>query len=357
MKKFLLIASRPLANDGLTKIEMDVINYNKNVIEFEVACGFGFDNPYGKQLKEGQIKCYSLPTKSRSFSYMKAIYKLVKKEKYDGVYIHGNSAMMFLEAIPSKLAGTYVVTHCHNTKSNYPLVHYIVKPFFNAAVDAKIGCSSLASRWAYCGKNMVTIVNGVDIEQFRYDEQKRSEVIRRLGWTNNKIVGHIGRFSTEKNHEKLIRIFGEMYKKDPSVRLLLIGEGCLRSVIEMQITKLELSDVVRIIEYTDKPQDYMNVMDIMIIPSLSEGLCLVAIEAQANGMPVLISHSFPPETHATNLVRELDLEDDDSIWAETALRLIYKRRQDVTDQLIGKGLDKKNMLSEIQQLLVKQKVV
>ena len=69
MKRILLIASRPLANDGLTKIEMDVIAYNDGIIEFEVACGFGFDNIYGKQLYKKQIKCHSLPRKKNVFAY------------------------------------------------------------------------------------------------------------------------------------------------------------------------------------------------------------------------------------------------------------------------------------------------
>ena len=253
MKQILLIASRPLANDGLTKIEMDVIKYNKGIIDFEVACGFGFDNLYGDQLHKQQIKCHSLPQKKKAFEYMRAIYKLVKKEKYDAIYIHGNSAMMFMEAIPSKIAGARVITHCHNTKSDYPLIHYIAKPFFNMAVDTKIGCSLLASKWAYCGKNIITIVNGVEIDQFKYDEKKRLEVRKSLEWSENKIVGHIGRFSKQKNHKKLINIFSEMYKKDHSMRLLLIGDGDLKNEIENQIRNMKLENVVCIINQTEKP--------------------------------------------------------------------------------------------------------
>lgn len=353
MKRILLIASRPLANDGLTKIEMDVIKYNKGTIEFEVACGFGFDNFYGKQLHEQQIKCHSLPLKKKVFAYMRAIYKLVKAEKYDGVYIHGNSAMMFMEAIPSKIAGERVITHCHNTKSDYPLVHYIAKPFFNMAVDIKIGCSSLASKWAYSGKNIITIINGVDINRFRYDEKKRIEVRKSLGWTENKIVGHIGRFSKQKNHKKLVEIFAEMYKKDQSMRLLLIGNGDLQHEIENYIQKLGVADEVCIINYTENPQDYMSAMDIMIIPSLFEGLCLVAIEAQANGLPVLIDQFFTVETSASDLVNGLELKDDNAVWAETAIDIMKNGRHDVSKQLIKEQMDKENMLKNIQDILVK----
>ena len=353
MKQILLIASRPLANDGLTKIEMDVIKYNKGIIDFEVACGFGFDNLYGDQLHKQQIKCHSLPQKKKAFEYMRAIYKLVKKEKYDAIYIHGNSAMMFMEAIPSKIAGARVITHCHNTKSDYPLIHYIAKPFFNMAVDTKIGCSLLASKWAYCGKNIITIVNGVEIDQFKYDEKKRLEVRKSLEWSENKIVGHIGRFSKQKNHKKLINIFSEMYKKDHSMRLLLIGDGDLKNEIENQIRNMKLENVVCIINQTEKPQDYMAAMDIMIIPSLFEGLCLVALEAQANGLPVLIDNFFSPETKASNLVKQMDLRDENTVWAETAISLLEKGRHDVSKQLIEEKMDKEDMMKSIQDILVK----
>ena len=355
MKKILLIASRPLANDGLTKIETDVIKYSIDSIEFEVACGFDydFDNLYVKQLKKQQIKFHALPSKKKPFTYMREIYKLVKRERYDGVYIHGNSAMMFMEAIPAKLTRTRVITHCHNTKSDYPLVHYIAKPFFNRAVDVKIGCSLWASQWAYCGKNIITIINGIEIDLFKYDKKKRNEVRKLLDWESNKVVGHIGRFSKQKNHKKLIDVFSEMYKKDDSMRFLLIGDGDLKENIENQIRILGLSEVVCIIDKTEAPQDYMNAMDIMIIPSLFEGLCLVALEAQANGLPVLIDEFFTPETCATDLVKILKLHDPDGVWAESAIQLMQEGRHDVSKQLYEKKMDKEDMMKSIWDILVK----
>lgn len=223
---------------------------------------------------------------------MRAIQKLIKEHNYDIAYIHGNSALMFLEIIPAKLGGTHVITHCHNTKSNFPIVHYIMKPIFNLNVDKKIGCSSLASRWAYCGNNIITIPNGVETDRFIFDERVRKQIRSQLKWETCKIVGHIGRFNKQKNHIKLIRIFDEMNKMDNTTRLILIGDGELRESIISEIDRRELSQYVQILPFTDRPQDYMQAMDIMIMPSLFEGLCLVAVESQANGLPVLIDNFF-----------------------------------------------------------------
>lgn len=353
-KKILLIASRPLANDGLTKIEMDIIRFSKDVIQFEIACGFGFDNEYGTELRMLGIPCFSLPRKKNVYKYMSEIKRLVEKGDYDSVYIHGNSAMMFLEAFPSKWAGARVITHCHNTKSNYPWIHYIIKPFFNMSVDEKIGCSVLASKWAYCGKRINTIVNGVDIDRFRFDKNKRGDIRGMLGWTQNVIVGHVGRFNRQKNHKKLIDIFSKMHKKDNNCRLLLIGNGELSSETEEKIKELGLKDAVNIIEHTHRPQDYMQAMDIMIMPSLFEGLCLVAVEAQANSLPVLIDDFFSPETSATCICENLNLKASDEEWARKAFEMIKNGRRDVSGQLKEKNMDHQDMMVKIQKVLINE---
>lgn len=351
-KKILLIASTPLKNDGLTKIEMDIIRTFKDQFSFEVACGFGFNNSYGDELKSYGIHCHDLPPKKHPFVYMSAINKLVKKGNYDTVYIHGNSAMMFLEAIPSKTARTRVVTHCHNTKSDYPLVHYIMKPIFNLFVDKKIGCSSLASKWAYCGKSILTIPNGIEIDRFRFDEEVRRKVRTELGWNDNKIVGHLGRLNKQKNHKKLIGIFYEMHKLDLSMRLLLIGDGELLDDIKKDVSLRGLEDAVKILGFTDRPQDYTQAMDVMVLPSLFEGLCLVAVEAQANGLPVLINNGFSPETSATEQAEAIDLSFPDVVWAEHAIELMNRGRKDVTEQIRNRNMDKSDMMSSIGKVLM-----
>ena len=350
-KRILLIASRPLANDGLTKIETDVIFACASSIDFEVGCCFGFENEVGKKLISNNIPCHNFPNKKKPFSYMYAIGKLVKKEKYDAVYIHGNSAMMFLEAMPAKLSGSKVITHCHNTKSNYPFIHYVMKPIFNIFVDKKIGCSILASKWAYCGRNIITIPNGIEIDKFSFDEKNRKKVREALGWEDKKIVGHIGRFNKQKNHSKLIGIFDEMHKLDEDMRLLLIGDGELYSDIKAEIDARKLDDCTKIIGFADRPQDYMQAMDVMIVPSLFEGLCLVAVEAQANGLPVLIDSFFSLETSVTEQAVRIDLSLSDQEWARYGIQLIERGRKNVKDQIRNKKMDQSDMLDAIEKVL------
>jgi glycosyltransferase involved in cell wall biosynthesis len=352
MKKGLLLASCPPNHDGLTKIEFDVLKYNKNVIDFDLACD-QINDEYDTLLKEMGVKTYILKNKKNPARYMQSIFQLVKRQKYDFVYIHGNSAMMVLESLPAKLAKTNVITHCHNTKSNYPFVHKLVKPLFNKTVDVKIGCSSLASQWAYLGKGIYTIVNGIDIKRFRYQSADRDAIRTRLGWQNKLIVGNIGRFSKQKNHRRLIEIFDELCKINADYRLLLIGEGELREDIQQLINDKGLGQFVDILDYTDEPEKYLSAMDILVMPSLFEGLGLVALEAQANGLPVLIDTFFPPETSATENCERLSLSDGDHIWAAKIDQMVKDGRREVSDELYANNLDQEDMMKAIQRLLLK----
>lgn len=351
-KKILIIATSPLANDGLTKIEIDIIQANKSVINFEIACGFGFENEYGKKLKEANIICHNLPAKKNVIAYMYSIKKLVKKNEYDSVYIHGNSAMMFFESFPSKIAGTRVITHCHNTRSDFPLIHYMIKPLFNMLVDEKIGCSSMACKWAYCGGRIKNIINGIDVNTFMFDESKRKSIRHSLEWDENLIIGHIGRFNRQKNHEKLINIFYEMLKISPKCRLLLIGDGELKFEIENKIKCLKLQDYVQIICYTDKPQNYLQAMDVVVMPSRFEGLCLVALEAQANGVPIVLSDKVAPETFSAKNAFCISLDKTDYEWAYVILKELDISRNRNTEYLQNTAYDKKNMMQQLRMVLL-----
>ncbi len=132
---------------------------------------------------------------------MYSIWKLIRKNSYDVIYIHGNSAMMFIEARPCKLgAAKRIIAHCHNTRTQHPFFHYIFKPLFSLITDVKIGCSQLAAQWAFLGKNYQVVLNGVNTNRLHFDLLVRNKVREELGWQNQFIIGHVGRFNYQKNH-------------------------------------------------------------------------------------------------------------------------------------------------------------
>lgn len=352
-KNILLIATTPLLTDGLTLIEMDVIRFNRDNVHFEVATSFDYDNQYGEQLKSWGIPCYQLPPKNKPFQYMCAIYNKVKEGNYSAVYIHGNSAMMFLEAIPSKIAGVgRVITHCHNTSTDYPIVHYLMKPVFNKAVDVKIACSEAAGKWAYCGKNIHIIKNGVDLKRFQFNSELRERYRKELGWEKNVIIGHVGRFTTQKNHFFLIDIFEELYRNNSRMRLLLIGDGVLKPDVQKYVEKKGLQEQVRFLGAVNNVSDYYHAMDVFLLPSLFEGLSLVVIEAQANGLVCFCSDTCTPESFATNGAIKLPLAIGADKWADAILNRVSSTRRDNISLMRTAGWDKSVMMEKIRHILL-----
>src|SRR5262249_10489791 len=163
---------------------------------------------------------------------------------------------------------------------------------------------------------------GVDFKPF--EQQSRSNLRESLGIRHDAfVVGHVGRFHEQKNHLFLLQIMEELLKKCPHAQLLLIGDGPLRPDIVAEVERRGLHDYVKFVPDTlSVPQFMLEVMDCFVLPSRYEGLGLVAVEAQAAGLPCVLSDRVPNEAVVDpKLVHFLRLEETPEKWAETALQL------------------------------------
>lgn len=352
-KKVLILGTCPLANDGITKIEMDICRQFHDDFDFEFALGFSFDNKYGRELKSLGVRLHELEPKRHVLKYMKSIESLVRSNGYDVVYIHGNSAMMYVEARPARRGGAgRVIAHCHNTNTKHPFFHRCFKPFFNRILDLKIGCSAMAAEWAFSGKNIVVIPNGIDTKRMTFDPDARSEKRLELNAGDKILVGHIGRFIEQKNHDKVISVFSAFHQANENSHLLLIGSGQEKERIAEKVRDEVLSDDVTFIDYTDTPEAYISAMDVMLMPSLYEGFGLVAAEAQANGLPVVISDQFPSEAVIIpDGVTVMDLTDSDEEWSKALLEAVGRGRYIPDHDSIAR-MDWQEMMNSIRNVLI-----
>lgn len=352
-KKVLILGTCPLSNDGITKIEMDICRQFHNDLDLEFALGFSFDNKYGRELQSLGVRLHELEPKAHVLKYMKSIETLVRNNSYDTVYIHGNSAMMYVEARPSSRGGAgRVIAHCHNTSTKHPFFHKVFKPFFNRTLDLKIGCSAMAAEWAYGGRNILVIPNGIDTKRMAFDPAARSEKRLELGVEDKVLVGHIGRFIEQKNHDKVVSVFREFHQANENSHLLLIGSGKEKERIAEKVRDEGLSDDVTFIDYTDTPEAYISAMDVMLMPSLYEGFGLVAAEAQANGLPIVISDKFPVEAVIIpDGVTVKDLTDGDEEWSKALLEAVGRGRY-VPDRNSLAKMDWQEMMNSIRKVLI-----
>lgn len=247
--------------------------------------------------------------------------------------VHGhNEAMAYYALKTAEDAGVGVrIAHAHNTRIikdyKYPLKMVCKKLLPKAATDYW-ACGTDAGlyyfgkkRWEEKGR---LIRNAIDLKRFRFDPDLRERMRQKHGLTDCYVIGHVGRFNIQKNHERLIRIFAELLPERPEARLILIGVGELEEMIKRKTAEAGLGDKVLFIGQTADVNEWYQAMDCFVMPSLFEGLPVVGIEAQASGLPCIFSERITTEAVIAENVKRLALESPDSLWVKEILELPAK---------------------------------
>lgn len=227
--------------------------------------------------------------------YIQDIYKTIKDGKYDLVYcnIGFANALLYLAV---KAAGAQLIVHAHNTRIDIPskktrillnIYHYISRFFFTWLINKKFGCGKAACKWLFGSLNGTVVRhNAIDCSKFSFNEKIRRQLRGELGIDNKTIlVGHVGRFSYQKNHEYLMRLFANIHEKYSDTKLLLIGVGESMDYIRNLVKALGVEADVIFLGLRHDVNRLMQAMDCFILPSRFEGLPVVGIEAQAADLP------------------------------------------------------------------------
>lgn len=348
------ITGEPILHGGQEKFLSNLIEkIDYSGIDIDVLTPYVCDNTFFRELvqsKGGKVFELNLkfnPGKSRRLLF-KPILSFLKDNKYDVVHVHsGSISVLAYVALASKKAGVKkVVVHSHST--GVPsLKHSFIRFFFgfiikNNATDF-LACSKDAGIMKYprgiVDNNLIVIKNGIDIGSYKYDPDKRESKRRELGIGEDVfVIGHVGRFSHEKNHEFLIKLFFEFHNNNPNSMLLLVGDGELINIIKENVRQLNLNKSVVFTGNVDNVQDYYQAMNIFLLPSLYEGLPYVTLEAQANGMPCVLSTGVPEDAVISDCVTRLSL-DDIQLWYDTILKYDDNEPIDNTDKIKMAGYD------------------
>lgn len=299
---------------GIQSLVIDwVSRFNKNKIHVDfLLLDDGKEYELEQTLKELGCTVYKLKgiwvkTPIDFIKYKCAVKNFFKEHHdYKVVHMHSSSKNYMILKYAKKYDIPIRIAHSHNIdfQTKNPLKKLIgnlfKKPLIKYATDY-FACSKIAGEWLF-GKDIVesdkfkVIHNAVDYDKFKYNDDIRNEIRRKLGFNDSDIVvGHVGRFVTQKNHEFLINVFSKCYQKNKNYKLLLIGIGELEESIKNKVAELNLNDCVTFAGFKNNVNEYMQAMDIFAFPSLFEGLGLVLVEAQASGLPCITTANTIPD--------------------------------------------------------------
>jgi glycosyltransferase involved in cell wall biosynthesis len=260
-------------------------------------------------------------------------YSVLKKGNYRIVHIDIDLAgKALLYAIPARLSGAKVIIHSHSTgidgdyKTLKAIFHYIGRQVLPIFSNQYLACSKNAAKWMFPRRieNKATILtNGIDFYKFCYNEETRNKWRQKLGLEKNIIIGNIGVFSKIKNQVFLIPLLAELKKRGIDAKLLLVGacsDSWKQTIYNIASKNNVLNNVILYGFSTDTCQ-LLNAMDVYICPSLIEGFSLTLCEAQATGLPCIMSNAVPDEAIVSNWIERLDLREDLSTWCNLILKM------------------------------------
>lgn len=243
-------------------------------------------------------------------------YKIVHCHAYTIGYFCLKAAKK--AGIPVRIAHSHSNAAVHDVK--LPLKLIMQKLFTIYSTDL-FACSEEAGKFAFKGKKFGIVQNAIDSQKFIADANIREKIRKALRVESKFVVGHVGRMQPEKNHDFLIDVFAEIKKKKSDAELILVGTGPLEEKVKSKVAEKGLSDCVHFLGNRKDMNRIYQAMDVFVFPSLFEGLGIVAIEAQAAGVPIVCSEGLPPETDITPIYRKLLLSDGEEKWANAALEM------------------------------------
>lgn len=227
--------------------------------------------------------------------YLKSIYA---NGQYQIVHGHlGSTAYWYLgEAERSGIPWRILHSHCaSHTKSLKGYAKWAMFQFSPIHANVRLACSEEAGKYLFKKSTFEKALNGIDVDHFLYSDIVRRNVRSKLGIQNNFVVGHVGRFTSEKNHSFIIQVFKKLKESIPNALLLLIGDGQLKEKIEQKVVALGIQNSVLMMGIQFDCSPFYQAMDAFILPSIYEGLPLSGIEAQCAALPCLFSDNVSKE--------------------------------------------------------------
>ncbi|EZH75317.1 glycosyl transferase family 1 [Aquimarina atlantica] len=249
-----------------------------------------------------------------------------------------------------------VLSNSESLKETFKkLVKFQLKKKIHNYSTHSFSCGEKAGKWLFKEKTAFTIMNNaIDAKAFAYDSIVSDTYKKEHDLENKLIIGHVGRFTSQKNHSYILKIFNQLVQKKEDSVLVFIGDGPLRTKIEEEAKSLSIDDKIRFLGVrTDIPQLY-QMLDIFVFPSFYEGLPVTLIEAQAAGLKVFASDRITREVHLTKDIEFLPITISPEVWADKILEKVSEEKTNNYEMVKNKGYDIQKNTEIFQDFYLKQ---
>lgn len=279
--------------------------------------------------------------------------------EYSVVHVHQDCLSAVALKVAKKCGVKVAIAHSHTSNQDknikYP-IKLFYKRFIPEYADELMACSSAAGEWMFNGAHFTVLKNAIDAGAFSFEASKKEKMRMDLGIPEDFfVIGHIGRFMPPKNHDYILRVFSCVKCKNSKAKLLLIGDGELRNVIKQKSMQLGIADDVLFLGVRSDVADILQAVDLFVLPSKYEGLGIVLIEAQCEGIPCVIADSVPRECEVcSDLITRRSISEDPERWAECILNLKDTSRKSRLTEVKLAGYDIAENAAKLQQFYLEK---
>ena len=310
--------------------ETMVMNYyraiDRSKVQFDFVVHREEEGDYEEEIRSLGGKIYRMmPLRPHTFGKYERQISAFFDEHPEYRIIHGqcSESGYFFYKEAARRGIPFIIAHAHNSHVKFDLrwiVRTWMKHKMRPYLTHNFACGEEAAEWLFgkeLAKKAIILKNAIDTRQYLFDEQLREKKREELGLAPEVLtICHIGRFDKVKNHCFILDIFEKLLKRRPTAQLLLIGDGDLREQTEKKATQKGISTQIHFLGVRRDVNELLQAADVLVFPSLFEGLGIAVVEAQCTGMPCIISDIIPNEVMITNLVEKVSLHESASTWAE-----------------------------------------
>lgn len=330
-------------------LETMLMNYYRHMdrekVQFDFLTHRQERAAYDDEIEALGGKIYRLPRLVPwSKSYLTVLDRFFDNHpEYKIVHVHQDCLSSVILKAAKKHGVPVRIAHSHNANQDRNL-KYPIKLWYRREIPQYatnlFACGKDAGDWMFGGAPYQIVDNAIDAAVYTCDPAKRMKMRKQLGLSEEFAVGHVGRFNPQKNHPFLLAIFAVLLKKEPNDTLLLVGGGEDMPKMQAKARELGIADYIRFMGVRSDVADLMQAMDVFAFPSLYEGLPVTMVEAQAAGLPCIISDKVPPECILTEgLVDVMPLSAGAEAWADAILEKRNTPRTDRRTEIAAHGFD------------------
>ena len=343
--KILYVYGDTLRLGGIERVMLNYFRWmDRKAVHIDFVLQGKEESVFEREILDAGSCVYRLPKPGRHpLRYLLELAKIIKSGGYGIVHGHCDAMNCRIMRIAKQCGVPVRIAHSHNTehildsKARYLFYEHCRRRVGRYATE-RWACSDAAGKWLFGNYPYRVIPNAIELNKFAFQKEKRDALRARFGIAGDEIVlGHVGRFHTQKNHAFMVDLLAQLCRAGGKYRLMLVGSGGMMETIQDMAMIRGVRDKVVFVGGVSDPEEYYHAMDLFVLPSLFEGFGLVVVEAEANGLKCLVSDRVPQDAALPGRVRFLPLELPE--WMSAVRCAGVPERQDEIEALRAMGLD------------------